>query len=81
MNGRDDMDEGWNRSAGAWLALMARDGDFSRTHVLDAPTLARTRRATRALYECSSDGRSLRVVRARRPPLPGLSPATARAVV
>ena len=37
------MDNGWNSSAEAWLALMGEEGDFSRKHVLDAPMLARVR--------------------------------------
>ncbi|MEO1138446.1 MAG: methyltransferase domain-containing protein [Pseudomonadota bacterium] len=35
------MDNGWNRSAEAWLALIGEEGDFSRKHVLDAPMLKR----------------------------------------
>ena len=42
------MDEGWNRFAGAGLALMGRDGELIRTSVLDTPMVARARVAARA---------------------------------
>lgn len=71
------MDEGWNRSAGAWLALMGRDGDFSRTHVLDAPMLARTRGATRALDVGCGEGRFCRMMAAQVPEVSGLDPTRA----
>ncbi|MBY0507477.1 MAG: class I SAM-dependent methyltransferase [Bryobacteraceae bacterium] len=34
---------GWDESAGAWIASLGDDGDFGRQFVLDAPMLARVR--------------------------------------
>ena len=40
------MTDGWDESAGAWIADMAGDqGDWGRRHVLDAPMLARVQAA------------------------------------
>lgn len=39
----DQADNGWERSAAAWIADMGEKGDFSREHVLDAPMMARVR--------------------------------------
>lgn len=36
-------DNGWDRSAEAWIASLGEEGDFSRRYVLDAPMLARVR--------------------------------------
>lgn len=39
----DDMGNGWDRSALAWIEAMGEGGDFGRVHVLDAPMMARVR--------------------------------------
>lgn len=38
-----DDENGWERSAAAWIADMGESGDFSRSQILDAPMLARVR--------------------------------------
>lgn len=37
------MSDGWDDSAGAWIAEQGDRGDFGRRHVLDGPMLARIR--------------------------------------
>jgi hypothetical protein len=35
------MNNGWDESAEAWIAVMGEDGDFSRKCVLDGPMMER----------------------------------------
>lgn len=71
------MDDGWTRSAEAWLALMGEQGDFSRTQVLDAPMLARVGAARCALDVGCGEGRFCRMMAAQVPEVTGLDPTLA----
>lgn len=77
MNPMDDTDDGWTRSADAWLALLGREGDFSRAQVLDAPMLDRVGGARRALDVGCGEGRFCRMMAARVPKVTGLDPTRA----
>jgi len=39
------MNDGWDRSASAWIAAMGEQGDWSREHVLDPIMLNAPRRS------------------------------------
>lgn len=70
------MDNGWDRSADAWLALLGQEGDFSRVHVLDAPMMARVvlTGAQSALDVGCGEGRFCRMLAATVPEVIGLDP-------
>lgn len=70
------MDNGWNASAGAWIADMADDGDFGRRHVLDTPMLARASRGnfTSALDIGCGEGRFCRKLAALGSATTGIDP-------
>ncbi|KMO39255.1 class I SAM-dependent methyltransferase [Methylobacterium aquaticum] len=59
------MSNGWDESAAAWIADMGEEGDFGRSHVLDAPMLARLRDRgfRRALDVGCGEGRFCRMLR------------------
>ncbi|WP_312526833.1 class I SAM-dependent methyltransferase [Paracoccus sp. (in: a-proteobacteria)] len=63
-NVSDSTDNGWERSAAAWIADMGENGDFSRRHVLDGPMLARVRTKPHrnALDVGSGEGRFCRML-------------------
>ena len=71
------MDDGWARSAAAWLEHVGRDGDFSRAQVLDAPMLERVGGARRALDVGCGEGRFCRMMAAQVPEVTGLDPTPA----
>lgn len=58
------MSHGWDESAAAWIADMGEEGDFGRSHVLDAKMLARLRgrNVRRALDVGCGEGRFCRMV-------------------
>ncbi len=64
MNKMFAMTDGWETSAGAWIADMGERGDFSREFVLDAPMLERVRAASPAtvLDLGSGEGRFCRML-------------------
>lgn len=73
------MDDGWDASAAAWLAAQGPHGDWSRTHVLDAPMLARVDalRPADALDVGCGEGRFCRMLRARGIASVGIDPTVA----
>jgi SAM-dependent methyltransferase len=58
-------DDGWKRSAKAWIADMGETGDYGRQYVLDAPMIARLRLLDggRALDIGCGEGRFCRILR------------------
>ena len=73
-------DNGWDASAGAWIADMGEYGaDFSRRYVLDAPMLARVALLPpgRALDVGCGEGRFCRTLRALGWEVVGLDPTVA----
>lgn len=73
------MDNGWDRSAAAWLTLIGEEGDFSRKHVLDAPMLERVRLsgAETALDVGCGEGRFCRMMADMGVRVTGLDPTEA----
>jgi len=59
------MSNGWDASAGAWIAEMGEQGDWGRRHVLDAPMLERVRGGgfERAIDIGCGEGRFCRMLR------------------
>jgi SAM-dependent methyltransferase len=70
------VDNGWERSANAWIADMGDHGDFGRRYVLDSPMLTRalTRSTRRALDVGSGEGRFCRMLRANDVEVLGVDP-------
>jgi SAM-dependent methyltransferase len=70
------MDDGWERSAGPWIAEMGERGDWGREHVLDPIMLERAsaRRLERALDVGCGEGRFCRMLRARAIHVVGIDP-------
>lgn len=73
----DDL--GWDRSAGAWIASLGAEGDFSRQFVLDRPMLERVRGRgfERALDIGCGEGRFCRMLRAEGIAATGIDPTVA----
>jgi SAM-dependent methyltransferase len=73
------MSNGWDESAVAWIADMGETGDFGRSHVLDAPMLARIRGRgfRRALDVGCGEGRFCRGLRDRGIAPVGIDPTDA----
>lgn len=73
------MDDGWERSADAWIAAVGERGDWGREHVLDPVMLERVsaRRFERALDVGCGEGRFCRMLRARGIPVVGIDPTEA----
>lgn len=72
-------DNGWQQSASAWIAAQGEHGDWSRTHVLDAPMLARVAAsgARNAIDIGCGEGRFCRMLRARGVDCTGIEPTPA----
>ena len=70
------MSDGWDRSAGSWIAAMGERGDWGREHVLDPIMLERVsaRRFKRALDVGCGEGRFCRMLRANGIPVVGVDP-------
>ncbi len=73
------MDNGWETSAGAWIADLGDDGDFGRRYVLDPVMRARVRasRAAHALDVGCGEGRFCRMLRDDGVAATGLDPTAA----
>lgn len=73
------MDNGWNKSAEAWLTLMGQEGDFSRKQVLDGPMMARVQAsdAAVALDVGCGEGRFCRMMAACGLDVTGIDPTGA----
>jgi SAM-dependent methyltransferase len=73
------MNDGWDRSAGAWIAAIGEQGDWGREHVLDPIMLERAsaRRFKRALDVGCGEGRFCRMLQARDIPVVGIDPTEA----
>jgi SAM-dependent methyltransferase len=61
------MDDGWMASAGAWIASLGDEGDFTRRYVTDSAMLARVEgRSFRAALDVGcGEGRFCRILRRR----------------
>ena len=61
------MTDGWDKSAGAWIASLGEAGDYGRIFVLDKPMLARVEAGgfKRALDVGCGEGRFCRMLKAR----------------
>ncbi|QGY02687.1 class I SAM-dependent methyltransferase [Methylobacterium mesophilicum SR1.6/6] len=59
-------DNGWEKSASAWISEIGEQGDYGRTYVLDTPMLERVRSRSfgRALDIGCGEGRFCRMLRA-----------------
>jgi SAM-dependent methyltransferase len=70
------MSNGWDLSAGAWIAAMGDRGDWSREHVLDPAMLERIsiRRFERALDVGCGEGRFCRLLKSKHIPAVGIDP-------
>ena len=70
------MNDGWNSSAGPWIAAMGERGDWGREHVLDPVMLERVsaQRFERALDVGCGEGRFCRMLQARGIPVVGIDP-------
>lgn len=70
------MDNGWEQSAGAWIASIGEKGDWSREHVLDPVMLERISagKFESALDIGCGEGRFCRLLKARRIPVVGIDP-------
>lgn len=73
------MIDGWEESAGAWIASQGERGDYGREFVLDAPMLARVAAGgfQRALDVGCGEGRFCRMLRARGIRTVGIDPTEA----
>jgi ubiquinone/menaquinone biosynthesis C-methylase UbiE len=73
------MGNGWERSAGPWIASMGENGDWGREHVLDPVMLERVSggRFERALDVGCGEGRFCRMLKARHIPATGIDPTEA----
>jgi SAM-dependent methyltransferase len=73
------MSDGWNESAGAWIAAQSERGDWSRQHVIDAAMLARVdgRGFRGALDVGCGEGRFCRMLRQRGIETIGIDPTAA----
>jgi len=72
-------DDGWDKSAKAWIADMGEAGDYGRQYVLDAPMIARLRLLPpgRALDVGCGEGRFCRILRREGFDPVGLDPTVA----
>lgn len=79
QGGTGGDDDGWQASAGAWIADQGETGDFGRRHVLDAPMLARIRGRgfARALDVGCGEGRFCRMLSAEGIACVGIDPTPA----
>jgi len=70
------MSNGWNHSAGPWIAAMGERGDWGREHVLDPVMLERVsaRRFESALDVGCGEGRFCRLLKAVHIPVVGIDP-------
>jgi SAM-dependent methyltransferase len=70
------MNDGWDRSAGPWIAAMGERGDWGREHVLDPIMLERVsaRQFERALDVGCGEGRFCRMLQARGIHVVGIDP-------
>jgi SAM-dependent methyltransferase len=70
------MSNGWELSAGAWIAAVGDRGDWSREHVLDPAMLERIsiRRFERALDVGCGEGRFCRLLKSKHIPAVGIDP-------
>jgi SAM-dependent methyltransferase len=70
------MNNGWDESARAWIALMGEQGDWGRQHVLDPIMLERVsaRRFQCALDVGCGEGWFCRMLKARQIPSVGIDP-------
>ncbi|MGH9594107.1 MAG: class I SAM-dependent methyltransferase [Bryobacteraceae bacterium] len=73
------MDNGWQTSAGAWIADMGEDGDFGRRHVLDGIMLSRAlmRSPKNALDVGCGEGRFCRMLKRHSVQITGIDPTPA----
>lgn len=73
------MTDGWDDSAGAWVASIGERGDWGREFVLDAPMMARVRAAApgRALDVGCGEGRFCRMMAAEGVETVGIDPTEA----
>src|SRR5215831_21168319 len=73
------MSNGWDHSAGPWIARMGERGDWAREHVLDPVMLERAsaRQFARALDVGCGEGRFCRMLKARDIPVVGIDPTQA----
>lgn len=73
------MSDGWDASAGAWIASQGDDGDFGRRWVMDAPMMDRVRLRPyrRALDVGCGEGRFCRMLRAEGVAAVGIDPTAA----
>lgn len=73
------MTDGWDASAGAWIASLGEHGDYARQFVLDKPMLERAMRRsfTHALDVGCGEGRFCRMLRARGIAATGIDPTQA----
>lgn len=70
------MDGGWRESAGAWIASLGEEGDFTRRYVTDSAMVARIEgRAFRVALDVGcGEGRFCRILRRRGIPATGVDP-------
>ena len=75
----EHVDNGWTRSADAWIADMGEQGDFGRRYVLDPVMLARAQAAsaTRALDVGCGEGRFCRMLASVGITVTGIDPTPA----
>ena len=73
------MSNGWEQSAGAWIASMGEEGDWGRQHVLDPVMLERVSvgQFERALDVGCGEGRFCRMLKAMQVPTVGIDPTEA----
>jgi SAM-dependent methyltransferase len=73
------MDNGWEASAGAWIADMGEEGDFGRRYVLDPVMLARAVRRSpkKALDVGCGEGRFCRMLKLHGVDVTGIDPTPA----
>jgi SAM-dependent methyltransferase len=73
------MDNGWQRSADAWVADMGKSGDFGRRYVLDPVMLPRAvaRSPKNALDVGCGEGRFCRMLKSRGVDAVGVDPTSA----